>query len=485
LRDIAAVSASASEPVAHPAPADQVFSSKLSACKSNEHVLALFDSVGTNPSLDQNHIGALISKLNATKGSLTVAEDARFIALFNVALSFVPQQSPADFASFLLRCSKLGCVLPIARLPWLWESSANFLHRASATELRMIMTSLCKMHTKPSDAWLGHFWKVFTSTLSSCPATDLAATLSACVDLNAAPPANLLSEWMQTCEFKDEPIDFLSSSSILHACTLFSLWPASTQAPFWSRLGREQLVRFKKFHQAYLLAAVEHPGAMSPQDASAVIEAAQNARKGSKLLPTVPSSPLEIEVAALLSQHGFAFKSRAWCGASAVHIALTLPAHRIAIEVNERADFNVSKDDEASEPAYSLCGPACFRRRLLEKCGKWRVVSVSAVEWAPDSDGWDDERPARARQALIAAIRELGAVAAVAAPSKTHFKTHDKKQPQQQRLQQNRIQNQTQPRQQNQNRKQNQSQNQNRNQIQNQTQQKQEPAPPRAAPKEL
>jgi hypothetical protein len=126
-------------------------------------------------------------------------------------------------------------------------------------------------------------------------------------------------------------------------------------------------------------------------------------------------TPLEIEVASLLTRHGFAFEQRTWCDASAVHIALTLPAHRIAIEINESTDFNVSKDDESSAPKQTPTGTAYMRRRLLERCGQWRVVSVSSVEWAPATDEWDDKRPARVRQTLIDKIRKLGAVPNAAA----------------------------------------------------------------------
>jgi hypothetical protein len=365
-----------------------------------------------NPSaFEQPRVSAIFSKLKEINVSKRLNEDARLTTLLEVAVSLVPQQNIATFSSFLRSCSSMGISLPVACLPALWTSSEGLLSRARASELTTILDALCRMHIRPSGAWFAAFWKAFESSLPDCRADTLSVALRACVALNAAPPGNLLADWTKTSKFKGDPVDELSSSNVLYACALFSQWPSSTAiVPIWSGLREKHFVMFSKFQHAYLLAAVERPGILPRQDPRAVIQAAQYVRRSRfSLSPDQPVTPLEIEVASLLARHGFAFEQRTWCNASACHIALTLPAHRIAIEVNESADFNLSKDDESSQPEHTLNGTACMRRRLLERCGKWRVVSVSSVEWAPATDEWDDERPARARQALLDAIRELGA----------------------------------------------------------------------------
>ena len=184
------------------------------ACQSRDEVLALFESFQSSIGLDRIHISALFTTLRKLGGK-TVASDARFIKLVELARSRFPKADGRELATVIHRCGQLGATLSGEWIAGFWKSSEAKLSDFSALDFSSTMHACSRLGLTPPQPWLAVFWKSSAAKLSGFDAKGLANTLFAFSKLSLAPPQPWMDSFMAALAILKQSSSPTSSTSSL------------------------------------------------------------------------------------------------------------------------------------------------------------------------------------------------------------------------------------------------------------------------------
>ena len=212
-----------------------VLNSKITACRTRNEVLALFNSCQrrADSNLNPQHINAFFTTLRKLEGEPVFA-DPRFVALVEFTCSRFSDADGRGFATVIHCCSRLDANLSGDWLQSFWKSSEAKLPSFNGQDFSNTFLACGKLGVMPSPSWMACFWKWSEAKLPSFKEQGLGNTLWACGKLSVMPPPSWLACYWKWSEAKLSSFDEQNLANMLWACGKLGVMPPpSWMACFW------------------------------------------------------------------------------------------------------------------------------------------------------------------------------------------------------------------------------------------------------------